>query len=106
MALFHRMSDVNEALIRKLAELSRLELEDSEIAGYVKSIGDILGHVDQLRSVDTRGVEPMLYGIDEDLRLREDVVMDFGLDASGRPRVLSSAPETIDGGFKVPPILG
>ena len=100
------MIEVNEALIRKVAELSRLELNDAEIAEYVKSIGDILRHVDQLSRVNTEGVEPMVYGVDETLRLRPDQAEDFGRDAHGHPKVLSSAPEVMYDGFKVPQIIG
>jgi aspartyl-tRNA(Asn)/glutamyl-tRNA(Gln) amidotransferase subunit C len=100
------MIEVNAALIRKVAELSRLELNDAEIAEYVKSIGDILKHVDQLSQVNTEGVEPMVYGVDETLRLRPDQAEDFGKDAQGHPKVLSSAPEVMYDGFKVPQIIG
>jgi aspartyl-tRNA(Asn)/glutamyl-tRNA(Gln) amidotransferase subunit C len=100
------MIEVNDALIRKVAELSRLELKDAEIAEAVKSIGEILKHVDQLSAVNTEGVEPMVYGMDEPLRLRPDEVVEFGVDPQGRPKVLSSAPEVLYDGYKVPQIIG
>ncbi|NBO94224.1 MAG: Asp-tRNA(Asn)/Glu-tRNA(Gln) amidotransferase GatCAB subunit C, partial [Planctomycetia bacterium] len=56
------MVEVNEALIRKVAALSMLKLEESELKDYVRSIAGILGHVEQLSSVNTDGVEPLLYG--------------------------------------------
>jgi aspartyl-tRNA(Asn)/glutamyl-tRNA(Gln) amidotransferase subunit C len=100
------MLEVNEALIRKVAELSRLKLNEDEIAGYVKSIGEILNHVGQLSQVNTEGVEPMVYGIDDPLRLREDRVVEFPVDENGKPKVLQHSPEVEDGGFKVPQIVG
>jgi aspartyl-tRNA(Asn)/glutamyl-tRNA(Gln) amidotransferase subunit C len=100
------MIEVNEALIRKVAELSRLELNEQEIQEYVKSIGDILKHVDQLSQVNTEGVEPMVYGVDDTLRLRPDEVIEFGNDSTGKPKVLSSAPEVMYDGYKVPQIIG
>ncbi len=99
------MIEVNEALIKKVAELSRLELNDSEIQEYVKSIGDILKHVDQLATVDVTGVEPMYYGVDGPLKLREDEVHAFPTDENGKPKVLQSAPEVLYDGFKVPQII-
>ena len=100
------MIDVNEALIKKVAELSRLELNEAEIQEYVKSIGDILKHVDQLTQVKVEGVEPMNYGIDGALRLRADEVIPFPLDKNGEPKVLENAPAVENGGFKVPQIIG
>ena len=100
------MTPINEALIRKVADLARLELNDQEISEYVKSIGDILAHVDQLSEANVDGVEPMVYGVDDELSLREDKVFEFGLDAQGVPKILASAPDVIDNGYKVPQIIG
>ncbi len=106
MANFEGMIEVNSDLIKKIAELSRLELKPGEMEGIVRSIGDILRHVEQLSEVNTEGVEPMVYGVDDSLRLRADEVADFGRDSEGRPKVLTHAPEVVDGGFKVPRIIG
>jgi len=99
------MAEINDALIRKVADLARLELKDQEIQDYVKSIGDILKHVDQLTGVDVDGIEPMYHGVDGGLKLREDVAKPFPTDAHGKPKVLEHAPEVQDDGFKVPQIL-
>ncbi len=103
-------AEVNETLIKKVAELSRLDLNESEIQEYVKSIGDILSHVDQLTSANVLGpdgkpVEPMYYGIDGALKLRSDEVVEFPKDENGSPKVLKSAPEVLYDGYKVPQIL-
>lgn len=99
------MTDVNEALLRKVADLARLELSDNEIQKYAGEIGEILKHIDQLSTVNVDGVEPMYHGVDGHLRLREDRIVEFPKDENGNPKVLASAPETLDGGYKVPPIL-
>ncbi|CAN5951493.1 unnamed protein product [Sphagnum jensenii] len=75
MAILEPMIEVNEALIHKVAELVRLELNEQEMKDYVRSIGDILKHVDQLSQVNVDGVEPMVYGVDDPLRLRPDEVV-------------------------------
>ena len=100
------MIDVNEALIRKVADLARLELNEEEIEAYVKSIGDILKHVDQLTQVNVDGVEPMNYGIDGALRLRTDEAIPFPPGKDGKPKILECAPEVVHDGFKVPQIIG
>ncbi len=103
-------SKINSDVIKKVGELSRLELTDAEIEGYVKSIGDILEHVEQLSQVNLIGaegkeVEPMYHGIDGALKLRPDEVVEFSKDEHGQPKVLRNAPEVIDHGFKVPQII-
>ena len=100
------MIEVNTALIQKVADLSRLDLSEQEIQEYVQSIGDILKHVEQLNGLATDGVEPMNYGVDTSLRLREDQVEILQPKADGKPRVLESAPEVIHDGFKVPQVIG
>ena len=100
------MVEVNPALIRKVAELSRLELNESEIEAYAKSIGEILKHVDQLNEVNVEGIEAMNYGVDGALRLRADEIIPFPVDEHGKPKILKHAPEVLDDGFKVPPIIG
>ena len=100
------MIEVNSALIQKVADLSRLELSEQEISEYVSSISEILKHVEQLNSVNTDGVEPMNYGIDGGLRLREDLVEPLQPKADGKPRILESAPEVLHDGFKVPQMIG
>jgi aspartyl-tRNA(Asn)/glutamyl-tRNA(Gln) amidotransferase subunit C len=100
------MIDVNAALIQKVADLARLDLSEDEIREYVNSIGGILQHVDQLNTLDTDGVEPMYYGVDAPLRLREDLVQPLDPQSDGKPRILESAPEVLHDGFKVPPMIG
>lgn len=100
------MTNIDAALIRRVADLARLELNNAEIADHVKSISEILAHVDQLKGANVEGIEPLIYGVDDELRLREDQVVEFGLDKNGTPRILSSAPEVIDNGYKVPQIIG
>lgn len=96
---------VDESLIRKVADLALLDLSAAEVQRYVQSISDILMHVDQLKEVNTDGVEPMIHGIDGNLILREDTVIDFGSDDQGQPKILQSAPSVTDGGYTVPPII-
>ncbi len=100
------MMEVNAALIQKVADLSRLELSEQEIQEYVQSIGNILKHVEQLNLLNTDGIEPMNYGVDGSLRLREDVIESLQPRADGKPRVLESAPEVLHDGFKVPQMIG
>ncbi len=99
------MVEVNEALTRRVAELARLELSDQEVNIFTSQLGEILKYVEQLQSLDTHHVEPLTHPLELLPPLREDVARLFPRDAEGKPKVLSSAPDVLYDGFKVPPIL-
>ncbi len=44
--------------IKHIANLARLELTEKELEKYGSQLSAILGYIDQLREVDTIGVEP------------------------------------------------
>ena len=44
--------------IKHIANLARLELSEKELDKYGKQLSDVLGYIDQLQEVDTKGVEP------------------------------------------------
>jgi aspartyl-tRNA(Asn)/glutamyl-tRNA(Gln) amidotransferase subunit C len=99
------MVEVNEKLTRQVAELARLELSDQEVQLFTSQLGEVLKYIDQLQSVDVSGVEPLTHALDLVHPLREDVIKPSPVDAAGKPKVLSSAPDVMYDGFKVPPIL-
>ena len=99
------MVEVNEKLTRSVAKLARLALTDQEVASFTKQMSKVLGYVEKLQEVDTQGVEPLTHPLDLTAPMREDVVVPPLVDSEGRPKILSSAPEVLFDGFKVPPIL-
>lgn len=99
------MIPVNEALTRKVAELARLELSDTELQTFTLQLGDILKYVDLLSELDTSRVEPLTHPLELEAPLRADEVRPSPVDERGLPKMLRAAPETQDLGFKVPPIL-
>jgi len=96
---------IDESLTRKMAELSRLELTDVEVKTYTSQLAQILGYVEQLQEVDVSQVEPLTFPIELQTAWREDRVVESVLDSEGKPKVLSSGPEVLYDGYKVPPIL-
>jgi len=50
---------VSKSDIQHLAKLARLRLTEEEILGLEKDLNAILAYFDQLREVDTSGIEPM-----------------------------------------------
>jgi aspartyl-tRNA(Asn)/glutamyl-tRNA(Gln) amidotransferase subunit C len=52
---------VNDALIEKLAHLSRLELKEAEKEEMKIELQKMIGFIDKLNELDTAGVEPLLH---------------------------------------------
>ena len=92
---------IDEATVRKVAKLARIELEEAEVAPLAEELSAILGWVEQLGEVDVEGVEPMTSVTGEKLPMRDDVVTDGGI----RERVLANAPDAREGFFVVPKVV-
>ncbi|MBI3817561.1 MAG: Asp-tRNA(Asn)/Glu-tRNA(Gln) amidotransferase subunit GatC [Planctomycetes bacterium] len=83
------------------ARLARLELSDEERRRYAKEFESLLNYFNQIREVDTTGVEPMVYALEASLRARADAIA----PSVGR-EILKNAPAT-EGGefFSVPKVI-
>ena len=92
---------VDAKQVRHVARLARLALGDDEFARMVPELNNILGWVEQLAEVDTDGVEPLTAVIDNQLRLRDDVVNDGDI----RDDILKNAPDAQHGFFAVPKVI-
>ena len=82
-----------------VARLARLRLTDDEVARMTDQLSTIIGHVEQLSSLDLSGVEPTAHALD----LTNQVRADEARPSWPRPEVLANAPDPADGGFRVPP---
>ena len=92
---------VTDKEVRHVAKLARLAISEEEIARMVPELNNILGWVEQLAEVDTDGVEPLTAVIDNQLRLRDDVVN----DGDCRDDILANAPDAQHGFFAVPKVI-
>jgi aspartyl-tRNA(Asn)/glutamyl-tRNA(Gln) amidotransferase subunit C len=92
--------------VRWVAHLARLDLTDAELDIMTRQLAAIVAYVDQLRAVDTTGVEPLAHALDVHNVFREDEP-----DASLTPtEALANAPDrrTDDRGhlfYAVPAVL-
>jgi aspartyl-tRNA(Asn)/glutamyl-tRNA(Gln) amidotransferase subunit C len=92
---------IDDALILRLENLSRLELSAAERTKLQGSLTNILTMVEQLNTLDTEGVEPLVY-INEDVNVwREDVVN----HQLTRQEALKNAPDSDGSFFKVPKVI-
>jgi aspartyl-tRNA(Asn)/glutamyl-tRNA(Gln) amidotransferase subunit C len=65
---------IDKETVEKVANLARLELAEDEKELMIKDMNKILGFMDKLNEIDTRGVEPLVYMTDEVNNVREDEV--------------------------------
>ncbi len=98
--------EVNEALVRKVADLARLALTDAEVTLFSTQMKVTLGYVEQIsKATIPEGTEPMYHPFDMATPMRDDTVVTPMTTADGKPKMIRSAPDTLYEGFKVPPIL-
>lgn len=88
--------------IAKVAKLARLALSDGELDQYGVQLADILEHAERVQTLPTEGVEPTSHPVPMVNGFRPDVAGEC-LDPSS---FLSEAPDSQDGQFRVPRILG
>ena len=96
------MPNITPEEVAHVALLARLQLTEEEIAHFTPQLDQILGHFRQLQQLDTSDVPPTSHAIQMANVWRED-----------RPRpslpveeVVAGAPESHDGLFVVPRIVG
>ena len=88
--------------VEHIANLARLELTAAEKKKYAAQLSDILDYAARLDELDTEHIPPTASVLQKKLRLRED---EAGPCLS-QEDVLRNAPDTQDGQFKVPPVMG
>ena len=86
---------------RWVAHLARLELSDAELATLTRQLAAIVEYVDQLRQVNTDGVEPLAHALAVQNVFRADE------PAPSLPvdEALANAPQRQGDFFRVPAVL-
>jgi len=87
--------------IERLARLARIALEPAEEAAVVGQLNRVLGLIDQMRAVDTAGIEPMSHPVEVAQRQRADIVD----QVDERELFQSVAPAVEAGLYLVPKVL-
>ncbi len=97
------MTKFSDDDVQKLARLSRLQLTKPEIATFKNELTAIVEYVEVLQGVDVAGLEPtsQVTGL-QDI-VRPDELIDYGVTPKA---LLSNAPATEDGQFKVRKMVG
>ena len=93
--------EVNDALVEKLAHLSRLQFNETEKTDIKKDLQRMIAFVDKLSELNLEGVEPLLHMSEEVNVLREDDVK----GSVSREEALKNAPLHDEQFFKVPKVI-
>lgn len=92
---------VDDVLIEKLAQLSMLQFNEAEKEEIKADLQKMIGFIDKLQELDTRGVEPLMHMSEEVNVLRDDISGNM----LSRSQALQNAPHHDDYYFKVPKVI-
>ena len=87
--------------VERIAHLARLSIDGQELDAYAESLSRILGLIEQMNAVDTRGVLPMAHPQEGGARLRDDQVT----ETDQRAKFQKIAPATDAGLYLVPKVM-
>ncbi len=87
--------------VTRIARLARIELSSTEADATREQLNGIFGFIEQLQSVDTKGIAPMSHAVDVVQRLREDKVS----EADRRAAFQAVAPDVEAGLYLVPKVV-
>ncbi len=91
----------NQETIDKIAKLSRLAVSDQQALAFSQQLAQALKHFEEISTVETGGIEPLITPTQIENWTREDVV-DRGLSVED---MMANAPERVGNLFKVPPVV-
>ena len=87
--------------VKRIANLARLAIDESDIPGYATNLSNILDLVEQMDAVNTDDVTPMAHPLDAVQRLRPDEVT----ESDQRDHFQEHAPKTENGLYLVPKVI-
>ena len=93
--------NIDRQLILKLEDLAKLELSETERLQLMEDLNKILGMVEKMEELDTTDVEPLVYILEETIKLRDDEIKGQVL----QQLALSNAPDKDGEHFRVPKVL-
>lgn len=92
---------IDQTLIEKLAKLSQLDFSQEAKNKMEQDLNKILAFVDELNTLNTDDIEPLVYINEEVNKLREDKVGQH----LPKEKALENAPDKDSDYFKVPKVL-
>jgi aspartyl-tRNA(Asn)/glutamyl-tRNA(Gln) amidotransferase subunit C len=91
--------------LQRIALLARIEVSPEEASGVADRLNQVLGLIDQLQAVDTRGIEPMSHALDAQLAVQQRLRPDAVTEADRRADYQAVAPAVEQGLYLVPKVI-
>ena len=92
---------MDKTQIEYVANLSRLELTETEKELFVNQLLSVFGHINKLNEIDTKDVTPMANAIELKNVFRNDV----NVPSISKQQALENSPSKTQDFFKVPQVL-
>jgi aspartyl-tRNA(Asn)/glutamyl-tRNA(Gln) amidotransferase subunit C len=87
--------------VRRLARLARIAIQPEESEAVLERLNRVLGLIDEMRQVNTAGIEAMAHPLDAEQRLRPDAVTE-----SDQHELYQSVAPAVEGGlYLVPKVI-
>ena len=87
--------------IKNVANLARLQLDQTEVDSMAEQVGKILNYVDKLSELDTDGITPTTHALSINNAFREDVVV----ESLPQDEALRNGPNQNGEAFVVPKVI-
>ena len=91
--------------IERIARLARIAVSASEAEAVREQLNRVLGLIDEMQSVDTRGIEPMSHALEALLPMGQRLRPDEVAEQDRRAEFQSVAPAVERGLYLVPKVI-
>ena len=92
---------MNKNTVSKIANLAKIEIDDSKIEGIAENLEKILDLVGEMNSIDTDNINPMSHPLNLKQVMRPDEVTEL----DQRENFQKNSPSIENGYYKVPKII-
>ena len=93
---------IDKTVVKRVAHLSRLELDEKEIGLYSRQLASILSYINKLNEIDTREVPPTSHPLSTLKNVFRKDILKKSLETT---EVLKNAPSRDGDLFKVPQVI-
>lgn len=92
---------MNKNTVSKIANLAKIEIDDSKIEGIAENLEKILDLVGEMNAIDTDNINPMSHPLNLKQVMRPDEVT----EQDQRENFQKNSPSIENGYYKVPKII-
>ena len=91
--------------LQRIALLARIDVSVKEAQGVAERLNRVLGLIDRLQAVDTRGIEPMAHALDAQLSVRQRLRPDAVTESDRHEAYQRGAPAVEQDLYLVPKVI-